>query len=238
MISYKRKEGSIQIASDGKIPIFLDVNQTNKTTVQTTDAFPSVQENNDRILISGPSGAGKSTWVGNYIKLYKKKYPKRKVYLISSILQDDVIDKYKVIRIPLDLFIDEENEIDPEDTFTNSLVIFDDVDTICDNMLRKTIISLRDFMLEQSRHYDTHLLCTTHILMNGKETRRLLNEGSKYVLFPNSNTYQITNFLRKYIGLQQKSIDRFVNTDRSSRWKMISRDYPLYVVGKHEVYPI
>jgi hypothetical protein len=138
----------------------------------------------------------------------------------------------------MDAFSDPEMELDPEETFTESMVIFDDVDTICDNALRKDVLALRDFMLEQSRHYDTHLICTTHILMNGASTRRLLNEGSKYVVFPNSNAYQISNFLKRYIGLQSGSIDKFLNSDRESRWKMISRDYPLYVLSRHEIYAV
>lgn len=238
MISFKKKSNGKQIATDGKVPIYLYQNEIKRSRVNTTSAFPSVDPKSDRILVSGPSGAGKSTWVGEYGRKYKKKFPKRAVYVISSIANDAVLDKLKPIRIDMEMFSDPEIEIDPEETFTNSMVIFDDVDTICDNVLRKEVLSLRDFMLEQSRHYDTHLICTTHILMNGASTRRLLNEGSKYVVFPNSNAFQISNFLKRYIGLQSASIDRFINSDRESRWKMISRDYPLYVLSKHEIYAI
>jgi predicted AAA+ superfamily ATPase len=238
MLSYKKKPGSRQIATDGKIPIYLYQNEIKRSRLQTKDAFPTVDPKSDRILVSGPSGAGKSTWVGEYGRRYKKKFPKRPVYVISSVSKDASLDKLKPIRIDMDAFSDPEMELDPEETFTESMVIFDDVDTICDNALRKDVLALRDFMLEQSRHYDTHLICTTHILMNGASTRRLLNEGSKYVVFPNSNAYQISNFLKRYIGLQSGSIDKFLNSDRESRWKMISRDYPLYVLSRHEIYAV
>jgi predicted AAA+ superfamily ATPase len=238
MISFKKKSGGKLIAMDGKIPIYLYQNEIKRSHVKTTNAFPAVDPKSDRILVSGPSGAGKSTWVGEYGRLYRKKFPNRSIFVVSSIEKDESLDRLKPIRIGMDSFGNPDGEIDPESTFTNSLVIFDDVDTICDNALRKEVLALRDFMLEQSRHYNTHLICTTHILMNGQATRRLLNEGSKYVVFPNSNAFQIANFLKRYIGLQTKSIDRFLNSDRESRWKMISRDYPLYVLSKHEIYAV
>ena len=238
MISYKKKTGFKQIATDNKIPIYLYPNLTTRSEVKGKDIFPSVDPKSERILVSGPSGAGKSTWVGEYGRLYRKKFPKRPIYVISSITKDASLDRLNPIRIDINFFNDPDVEIDPEETFTKSLVIYDDVDTICDSNLRKAVLAQRDFMLEQSRHYETHMIATTHILMNGQATRRLLNEGSKYVVFPNSNSFQITNFLKRYIGLQQRSIDRFINEDRDSRWKLISRDYPLYVISKKSVYAI
>lgn len=238
MITFKKKNGTKRIATDKDVPIFLNQNSTQISEVKGSDIFPDVDPKSERILVSGPSGAGKSTWVSRYAAKYKRKFSKRPIYLISSIASDAVLDKLKPIRVDIDMFYDEEHEIDPEESFTKSLVIFDDVDTICDRKLRNKVLALRDFMLEQSRHYQTHLICTSHILMNGQQTRRLLNEGSKYVLFPNSNAHQISNFLQKYIGLQKRSVDRFLTEDRESRWKLISRDYPLYVISKHFVYAI
>ena len=238
MISFKKKKGAKRIATDGDVPIFLYPNSTQPSEVKGKNIFPDVDPKSERILVSGPSGAGKSTWVSKYAAKYKKKFPKRPIYLISSRDSDAVLDKLNPIRVDMDMFDDEDDEIDPEESFTKSLVIFDDIDTICDRPLRNSVLALRDFMLEQSRHYKTHLICTTHILMNGQQTRRLLNEGSKYVLFPNSNAHQISNFLQKYIGLQKRSVDRFLTEDRESRWKMISRDYPLYVVSTKSVYAV
>lgn len=238
MITFKKKNGTKRIATDGDVPIFLNQNSTQISEVKGKDIFPDVDPKSERILVSGPSGAGKSTWVGRYAAKYKRKFPKRPIYLISSIQSDAVLDRLKPVRVDMEMFDNPDAELDPEESFTKSLVIFDDVDTICDRKLRNSVLALRDFMLEQSRHYQTHLICTTHILMNGQATRRILNEGSKYVLFPNSNSYQITNFLQRYIGLQKRSVDRFLNEDRGSRWKLISRDYPLYVISKHFVYAI
>lgn len=48
--------------------------------------FPLPQEKKGQvncIYVAAPSGAGKSTFVGNYVKYYKKMYPSRPVFALT-----------------------------------------------------------------------------------------------------------------------------------------------------------
>ena len=89
----------------------------------------------EKIYISAPSGAGKSTYAGKWIGEFAKMFKDDDILLFSSITRDKALDKHDPTRITLDndLLNDpiEPNEI------PNSLVIFDDVDTIRDRNMRK-----------------------------------------------------------------------------------------------------
>ena len=188
----------------------------------------------EKIYISAPSGSGKSTYAGNYIKQYKKMFPDDEIYLFSSIDEDKALDKYKPKRILFDEdFI--EDPIKP-DEIEHSLCIFDDTDTIREKEIRNSINNLRDWLLEQGRHFNIRMLITSHILMNYQATRRILNEATCVVVFPKSGsgTYHIKQFLKIYCGMDKKQIDKILNLN--SRWVAIYRSYPQYVLYEKGVY--
>jgi hypothetical protein len=241
MISFrklKNQKGRL-IAYDGQgEPLFLyEDSETNKSKfVEGENLFPAVSDTPDRILVSGPSGSGKSTWVGNYLAEYRVRFPKNKIFIFSSIQEDSPLDRHKPVRIDLGELSDEGTELDPE-YLRDSCVVFDDVDTIAEKKQRDAVLSIRDFLLEQSRHFSIHLVCTTHVLLNYRCTRRLLNEATGVVLFPKSgNAYQITQFLKQYIGMSKKEIDYFLRGDPSSRWRMVVKTFPIYVLSENECY--
>jgi len=241
MITHKKYKGkkSRLIGHDGREPIYLYEDEQKRATFQGDDVFPSVPKDYDFVLIAGPSGSGKTVWASKYIESYRKKYPKRNVYVVSSINEDKALDRLNVIRLDMDeCFCDSEYEIDPE-SMKNSLVLFDDVDTLTSKKMRDNVLGFRDFLLEQGRHFNIHLVNTVHILLNYKATRRLLNESTKVVIFPKSGgSYQIKTFLQTYCGFMKEQITEFFNRDKNSRWKMVSKTYPLYVMSQHEVYSV
>ena len=236
---YKGKKGRL-IGYDDKESIYLYEDEDKRNSpFEGDDIFPSIPNDYDFVLIGGPSGSGKTVWASKYIAAYKKKYKKRPIYVISSINEDPALDKYNVIRLNLeDCFGDPDYEIDPE-SMKDSLVLFDDVDTLTSKKLRDNVLTFRDFLLEQGRHFNIHLINTVHILLNYKATRRLLNESTKVVIFPKSGTsYQIKTFLQTYCGFMKEQITHFFKSDNKSRWKMVSKTYPLYVMSQHEIYPV
>ena len=239
MFSHKRKKGARLVAHDEKEPIYL-YEDAEKRDLAGDDLFPSIPKDYDFVLIGGPSGSGKTVWASRYIKAYKKKYPKRCIYVISSINEDNALDRISgVIRLDLEeCFGDDDYEIEPE-SMQNSLVLFDDVDTLTSKKMRDNVLTFRDFLLEQGRHFNIHLVNTVHILLNYKATRRLLNESTKVIIFPKSGTaYQIKTFLQTYCGFMKEQITEFFKRDKKSRWKMISKTYPIYVMSQHEVYSV
>ena len=188
----------------------------------------------EKVYISAPSGAGKSTYAGKWLGEFAKMFKEDDIYLFSSITKDKALDKHDPTRITLD------NELlnDPiePDEIPNSLVIFDDVDTIRDNRMRRYMETLRDHILEVGRHFNIRMLITSHLLSNYTATRRILNEATSVVVFPRSGSgsYHIKTFLKTYCGFDKDQTKKFLNLP--SRWIAIYRSYPQYVIYEKGCY--
>ena len=196
--------------------------------------IPLLKENQyDRIMVSGQSGSGKSYWCGQYGQQYNKLYPKNNIYVFSKIEEDEALDKLKNIkRIKLS---DELLDIDfDQSELSNSLIIFDDIDTINNKKLCDKVKRMRDDLLECSRHYGISMLCISHQLLNFKSTKTLLLECNKIVFFPLSGGYQIRRFLKEYCSFDQQQIKTIMNI--KSRWICINKTYPNTIIGENDVY--
>jgi hypothetical protein len=188
----------------------------------------------EKVYISAPSGAGKSTYTGKWIGEYVKMFKDNNIFLFSSVANDRVLDRHDPTRITLDNEL-LNDPIEPKE-LANSLVIFDDVDTIRDRRMRLYLENLRDHILEVGRHYKTRILITSHLLSNYASTRRILNEATSVVLFPKSGsgTYHIKNFLKTYCGFDKQQTKKFLNLP--SRWIAVYRSFPQYVMYEKGVY--
>lgn len=187
----------------------------------------------EKIYISAPSGAGKTTWVSKWLKQYKKMFKGDEIYVISSIPYDKPIDDLDPIRIDVDDELLQDDMLDGED-FENSCVVFDDVDTIQNKLHRTYIEKLRDYLLEQGRHFNVRMLMTHHLLSNFKKTRVMLNESTAVVLFPKVNGNNIKRFLEFYFGFDDEQVKKIRNLP--SRWVAIYKTYPHYVMYEKGVY--
>lgn len=186
------------------------------------------------IYVSAPSGAGKSTYVADYAVQYKKLYPKNPIYMFSRVPKDKSIDsKVKVKRIMINENL-VNNPIEP-DELTNSLVIFDDIDTIPDKKQKLAVVKIRTDLLQTGRHEDVYVASTTHQISNYRETRELLAESRAVTFFPGSgDTYHIEYFLRKYTGMKkQEDINKIIGLP--SRWVTIYKTYPMYILHEQGV---
>jgi len=195
---------------------------------------PMIKENQRQVIyVAGPSGSGKSTFCAAYMREFKKQFPKRKIYVFSRVQSDETIDKIKPIRIKLnDELIND--PITPEE-LEDSLVLFDDIDTITDNLLKESITKLRDDLLETGRHQNVYMLITSHLLMNYKQTRTIINEATMVVMFGQSgSTYHITRFLKVYGGLDKKQIEKVLKLP--SRWFGLSKTFPQYIIYNSGIY--
>ena len=158
------------------------------------------------IYVSGSSGSGKSYWTRLYAEKYKKAYPKRDVYLFSSISEDSSIDKIKDLkRIKItDALL--EDELSAED-FADSLVILDDCDVIMNKKIRLKIQQIQGSILQTGRHFNVSAIITSHVACNGAETRLVLNESHIVVAFPHGMTGKALKYLLEaYIGLDKDQI--------------------------------
>lgn len=185
------------------------------------------------IYVSAPSGSGKSTWCANYIREFQLMYPDREVYIFSRLAKDPVLDKLNPIRMIINEKLVEE-PIDPSE-IPNSLVLFDDCDTIPDKKQKQAVLNLRNDLLETGRHDDIFVLCTSHYITNHKETKVLLNESSYVTFFPSSSgQYTIRYFLKTYCGLGKNEINKIMGLP--SRWVTIRKIYPMMIIYQSGCY--
>jgi hypothetical protein len=178
------------------------------------------------ILVSGASGSGKSYWTADYANQYIKMFPKYEVFVFSKKEEDPAFDRHKKIkRIILDETFLEDEPLSYKD-FTNSLVIFDDVDTI-DGEIGKSVTNLRSDILQLGRANNVSCVVTTHILCNGSKTKELINEATHYVFFKGCNKLNTGRLLKTYIGIDDKQSKEIFKLP--SRWVLISK-IPVYVM--------
>lgn len=181
----------------------------------------------DSVYVTGPAGSGKSYFCSEFIEEYKKRYPKRPIILFSNKPEDEILDQWNPMRIPLNknLVID---PIELEE-LEESLVVFDDIDQITDKDIQNAVWKLRDQILEVGRAKQISTCIVAHQITNYKQSRVCLNECSYVVMFCKSGArHGINYFLKKYAGLDKKTVAEIMNLP--SRWVVLKKTYPMCVI--------
>jgi len=198
----------------------------------------SVNPNTERqiIYITGKSGSGKSYFTKQYCEEYKKIFPKRMIYLFSSLAEDKTIDAIKDLkRITLNEDLLKE-DITAKD-FEDSMVIFDDTDCITDKKMKIKVNGILTSILETGRHYNTSIIFTSHIACAGNDTKRILNESHFCVFFPkNMGNKGLKYLLDSYYGLDKEEIKKVKKL--KSRWVCICRTFPQVVLCQSSIYTL
>lgn len=197
------------------------------------DVYPLPSSKRECVYIAGPSGSGKSTFAGQYARLYRNMFPKNKIYIFSRLTEDKALDKIPdVKRVKIDeRFL--EVTMEPKD-MENSLVIFDDIDTIREDKIKKAVYALKNDLLETGRHQNVYVVITSHLINNFKQTRTILNESNKIVVFPNTNNYSIKYVAEKYCGMSKKQIVEMMKLP--TRWVCIHKDIPRHIIYQKGIY--
>ena len=189
----------------------------------------------DSIYITGPSGSGKSTFVSSFMSEYRRKYPKRSIFLFSAKDEDPALDIHKLFRVPL-------NQGMVQDPITleeleKPLVVFDDIDQISDKNIQNAVWGLRDQILEVGRSKGISICTVAHQITNYKASRICLNEADYVVMFPKSGAkYQMTYFLKNYAGMGKDDIKKLFNLN--SRAVVLKKNYPMCVIHQTGCYVI
>lgn len=195
------------------------------------------------IYIAGPSGVGKSTQSRSLIEVYHELFPDSPIFLFSKLTDDPAFDDLQkngiISRVVLNEQIIENpievlDEIDPKE---GALFVFDDTDTITNKDIMQQISNLKRDIMEVGRHSNIYSIQTSHLIngTNKNDTRYILNELSKMIIFPGSGGYKQQRYvLENYWGLNKKQIEKILST--KSRWLCISKNYPQYVLTETECY--
>ena len=129
----------------------------------------------DYVCTSGPPGCEKSDLIGQIMREYIRRHPKREIFFFSQVgadraidsVVDDVADKYGwnpdlFTRVDLNKMMEADITIDDlrgEEserlgTRTGSLCIFDDIDKLSDKETQKKIDVLKDAIQATGRDHD------------------------------------------------------------------------------------
>lgn len=197
--------------------------------------FEQIPSLEDRVIyIAGPAGSGKSTYSGKYIANYLRIYPHAKFIVFSRLDEDKALDWLKPHRVQItnDLIenpIEIKSEIDQD-----SIILFDDIDTIQEKKLQLAVNKLKQDILEIGRHYNIRIVVTSHLINPNERAsaRTLLNEMNTLTIFPKSgSSYQIEYALKRYFGLSAKAIKEILAMP--SRWVTLFKGYPQLALSEH-----
>ena len=185
------------------------------------------------LYITGASGSGKSTYTANYLKNYKKIWPKRPIYCFSALKSDESLDVVKPKRVAIDDAL--VSDPLPIEEFKDSCVIFDDIDVISDKKQREAVYGILNSALETGRHFNVTVVITNHLSTGGKDTRRVLNECHSVTYFPFSGSnVGLKRLLVDYLGLSTTQI-AYVKTLKS-RWCTIFKNYPTVLLTERNIW--
>ncbi len=190
---------------------------------QMFQLIPNYESERTCIFIYGPSGSGKSTYIGKYIQQYLKYYKKNKVYCFSAVEQDDALDKHCVrIKINDNLI---EDPIDVKE-FSNSLVIFDDIDVL-DKKHKTAVYDILNKILKIGRHNNISICIANHNPTEGagkNGTKTILFE-SHVIIFPCVSGGRANKYLQmEYLDLDKATLAK-IKTQKS-RFCAVFNTYP------------
>ena len=192
-------------------------------------------------FIAGPSGSGKSTCAVNLATIFKKVFPEKDIYLFSrtDFKNDPVFRDLHPIQIKIDeSLLDKPIDITQE-LKGGALIIFDDCNTLQNDKLKKEIDKLMNDIMEIGRKLGIWIIITNHLVIPSekKMARTVLNEMHTLTVFPKSGSaQQIRYCLKTYFGLPEKQIQEILNLP--SRWVMINKSYPQFVIHEKGAYLI
>jgi hypothetical protein len=162
-------------------------------------------------------------------------YPKREVYMFSSLDDDPTLDKLKYmkrIKIKTPEFLT--TEINAGD-FKDTLVIFDDCDVLSVKPIKLKVFRILNEILETGRHFNTSVVFTSHNATMGNETKRILNECHSITIFPKNMGGKTSKYLLdQYLGLDKTEIAKLKTL--TGRWTTIVKSYPMVVLSEKEAF--
>lgn len=249
---------SFNINSEGKIIslikgkkktnlLCLDDNKDGYNKVKLDDNsffIPSIDDKSRAIYyICGASGSGKSTISRKIIDTFVKAFPDKPVYMFSRLDKDPSFDSLVNKNIMIRIKVDESLITEPIDVINDiekcSMVIFDDIDTISDKKILNALNNIKLQILEIGRHNKIYCIITSHLINTNdrNSTRTIMNEMTHLIIFPNGggSAYQQRYCLDKYIGFNKKQINEIIGT-KNSRWVLISKNYPQYILTEKICY--
>ncbi len=184
-------------------------------------------EKANHMYIAGATGSGKSYYIADYLRLINKYQPKREIFIFSDVEYDKAFEDLKnVTRIAIDMTLVNE-PITPAE-LQDSVCLFDDIDSIPNKTIKKTVYTLMNSLYRRGRHENITVISTTHNITDYLKSRTAINESSTIVLFLHSGSTNGQRYIMsKYIGLDTPTIKEIMRI--KSRAVQIHKSHPMFV---------
>lgn len=190
----------------------------------------------DVYYIAGASGSGKSFIAKQLGENYIRMYPNREIYVISKLDEDDTLDSMDLPKSKMPIRLDYSGWVENPpniNQFSNSMIIFDDVDTIEGKEGKAVRTFMDDIAIMGRKHHNEQgnitMLFLTHYITNYKKTRLMLNEASHYVIYPQATSaHSLSYLLKTHIGMERDDIKKL---KKLGRWCCIGKNYPQYLIS-------
>jgi len=202
---------------------------------QRFQLIPNPETERMILYVTGSSGSGKSYFTKRFCKEFARVFPKRPIFMISSIDKDESVDdikNLKRIKIKTAEFLEEEFVVDD---FKDSLVIFDDTDCLMDKKIKNKVNGIFGMIAEAGRHANIYCVFTSHLATAGNDTKRVLNESHAITFFPKTMGGRMLKYLcESYLGLDKDEIAKLKRIP--SRSVTVMKTYPKVVLGDRDIF--
>lgn len=202
-------------------------------------------------FLSGCSECGKTTKATSIAYCYRYQFPKAPIILISPVNDNEKLLKLKpkIKHLGVDAEMGHYNFVDPETKvqkqwLKNSLVIFDDLESLDEDPMlkdvRSGVRSLLIALLNTGRHQGTSVIVIRHKVCDHKNTEAALREAAWLHFFPGGVDRDIDYALRNYVGFSTQQVKDFLKLGGigvgKSRCVSVYKQRPISVVSDRVAY--
>ena len=107
-------------------------------------------------------------------------------------------------------------KLDLKTEFKNTLVIFDDIDSVANKKVKDVIYGFLFKLLKIGRHSNTSVVYIGHELYAEHKLKNVLNESMYITFFPRYLNFKKSKYLlSEYFGLSKEQIERIQNIKNS-----------------------
>ena len=225
------RDGDVLFLKEGSGSPAINLNPKEKFALEPTHD----PKGRDVIMVGGKSGSGKSFIAKNFIKRYHNLWPKRQIYLVSYLQEDETIDQAKgQERVDPETWVDDPPELD---FFEEALLVLDDVEGFerSKKEVFHAIQRVVDMVATTGRHAAASILNCSHLLTDYKRTRLWLGESNQFCVFPNgASLKQLQTLLGSYAGADAREITAMRRLP--SRWVCLRTCFPPVVIHENGAY--
>ena len=215
----------------------LIITDDDKSKFQPVPIVKNNELNAISFFVAGVSGSGKSYYVAQLVNNIKTldRFKDADIFLITGQTKpdpayEDHIDKYMKINL------------DSEDFFTltyadfeNSIVIFDDVNSLGNRALEGFIFNLQKSLAENGRKNNIALININHASRDFTRTKYIIHESNYFTLFCASNFNDSKKFMKSYLDYDENEIKQVKRLSRHTRSVTIHKSNPQYILSDREI---